>query len=1515
MANTQQWEDVPKRTSLEYSPTDEQAKQFSKEEQMMYLPGEEPISPQNAEDPSLQLKPIISHGITTNPKVDIKELPWEDVPKQKWSWEDAPKLSPSFHTRAKKATEGGMFGGEGALDLYKDLGKGSPIDISNLPQEYLKTIQRFPEDSKALLNDIYTAINVPISMFAGFMGGTGGAIYGAMADGNSAKEEAKRGFEKWSEATTLFHPETTVGKVSLDILGKLWDGTTDIAGLSYAEAKRQWYKSTGKSLSPKEYKEAIDNVKLFGDIVGGALPVAHPAIKGVRAKIKEKKRLSTQEELKKVQELLAKSKEYRDQFPKRDLKETPPLEYEHTTAPKEESVNLIPEKQDHRGLNYEGGIDYPLLGEREFLEAGGTKDAYEYYKKQQELPFDRPLVPELSTEVPKELDPNARNVERPFVPKEEPMGLVPEQRPLDFTQERQEPPRSPFDTPPTDHIEYPSVREEVARIEDNRGGPKEVSGPESAASAEAINRHLENERLGNRFAKIEMTSGKVTPLQGVDVADTRPQKGEAIVKISKEGGVEVVENKSAYTDENVPHRAKQHIKIFDETPEIVERVPGVLDLSGTRRRSTDVRKPSPLGGVGKKQGGAIASPSEIAKAVKELFTKEKKAVRPELIGRLRENIPATMRKDQSMISLEEELLIKTEDNKIYRTQDDMIPSETALSPFQPGAHRNHPIRRWVYGKILKLNQEKLNIETEWFYGPESKGFHKFRKIPLIEHTDKGGLTEFERLVKLNPESADRIVSNLEKYNGIKDPSRIDLENDGLSPQEVKVSLAIRTMLDKIQVATGVTKRPGYLPHMWEGDYRAWVIDKRTGEKFVFGIDNKHFSKLPINKEHYDVVYTKVDHANPLRDADFEVLFKVIDKVQLQDALSTRLKDLISKQGFKSHALYQSGMKGYLGSFEKSAKDRAEARLKSIKMYGGSASRYVAKQSVVKDMVEFYYNRDLENKYPVAFKQAKLDWDLANGELNAVGKAINHTVDDISTAYGGSVNDSRRLIRFLGASATNVKVLMGNVGNIIANKLQPILGAQDLNLYPGGFVSKALTQGFLDYFQLKDSPQTRQMITELERRGVISIGFLRELENPSAAERTYMGEDSTLYKKTTGEKVNTFIEEVSTKKELERTEIQSRLQMALISRRFWLNKAKQDGIILSEKELYDRVENDVARGMGDYNTWAKATSFTNSGLLGDVVSPLSTFATNEINKNVQYLKGTAKGSAKRQHAKALFGYALTGMVLAGAGGNALLKVIDSFIELKNKVTPESPSRTLQESLLANSDIPEVVKVGLITELTRNPITPHGVSFQGSMTQPVTLGGFAPAVPFGLSFGWNVTDTSASITSDLMKYGFISDETSHKFETVAPPILAGWTDAARTERNNMMSENRKGEGRYLRDESENTTRLYGLRSIDEQRQLSEDRYVAIEKQREARTRGVLISSIVKDIINSKEPNQKEIEKYLSTGGKMDTIISSVKKYKINKVTTQEQRIFLDGLKEQEMLLLKNTQDIRQEEEQPQ
>lgn len=1202
-------------------------------------------------------------------------------------------------------------------------------------------------------------------------------------------------------------------------------------------------------------KQLSEIIMSAGGAIGAKKGISIKEAKDHAANIIDAKKKQVEAEFKASQDQAVLDKQ--SALPQREAGINTPLDYEHTTSPLDE-----PAKPE---VNYEGGINYDytphMLTPEEFQASGGHPDAYPHYQQMQ-LEFNKPQVPPTLEANPAELSPQARDVPQDVVQPSPTISNEMQQRPLDFTQQP-----SPVDPwgGPHEEVNYSDhTLPEETPLTNNGSGERGISND---ISMENISRTQGIKDSGDTYYRYNPNTGEATPILPQNVADAKVYNGQALIKVGADGTKETIQNLSNFKNEGLHARLESSLN-FNKNP------------------------------LGPGQGGAVISPKEIVKAIGKLFPKDTPRQTPDVVKM--PNKGAMERKNQTASELESEMVRTLPDGTLERTYKDASPWAVIGKPFQPGVHKTHPIERWMYGKIVKLNQLRTNMANDWLYGPKMVGFHPWRMVATIENTLKGGITDLERLHKLDPVRLDKLRETMEGFNGIKEPSKQDFLNAGFSERESNAAMSLRNMFAEQAKATGVSVRPGFMPHTWEGPYRVWLTDKRTGEGFVFGTHNVAFLDKRFDSTKYDITHSRVDNYNPLAEADIASLFKIIDRTGLRDAFAGRLKDALTERGFAQHEKEQKGRGGWMGSMESSPEARSEAWLKSIKMYTGSAANHVAKMQVSPDVVDLMHNKALNEKYENATKQAYRSWELANGDIYAIGKHVDFLLDAGTSLYGGTHHDVSRAVRAVARLGTAIKVSVLNPGNLLANKLQPALAVQMAHMEPGN-ISKAVMQAGESYANLRSSKENHAFIAEMERRGVITLSQLKELESPTVAERKKMGEDYTDVPETFGEKAIHLGKEGLLYNETGRTEIQSKLQVALFAKHLFENQG------LPKETVWDKAEEFTQASMGGYAQHEKAPMYTNTGVLGHTLSPLSTFATNELNKQIKLLAGSVKGSAKQAHLKGLFAYSLAALAMGGGYNFITTKMADSFASLYNKIFPDEPIRLASEALMA-SDAPEALKVGIFSAGTR-ALAPHGISLENSMAMPTGIGGLPSQLPFGMTFPWTLADAGASIASDLIQYQHITNETLMKAERAEPRMIAGMSDWYRTDRNGNNAVDTHGQKVYTRDKSEQDNIPWG-KSLDESRARAIINDTKNIELRQGMARKTLLDSINQDITNGAKPNKEELKKFMKLGGDINEVFNKVEETKMKPKLTARQQKFLDGLSSKDMALIQETKDLQEQ-----
>ena len=596
----------------------------------------------------------------------------------------------------------------------------------------------------------------------------------------------------------------------------------------------------------------------------------------------------------------------------------------------------------------------------------------------------------------------------------------------------------------------------------------------------------------------------------------------------------------------------------------------------------------------------------------------------------------------------------------------------------------------------------------------------------------------------------------------------------------------------------------------------------------------------------------------------------------------------------------------MGSLENTPAARAEAWVNSLKIYVASASRHATKQKAIADVNKLIFDKELNSKYPVDVEQAKVDWAKAMGEPYGMAYYIDKWIFDFPMRLvGSSIKDLEGVNRFFAHLGTSQRVLTWNLGNLVAQHLQPMLGFSQLTV-EGAHSIMPVIRGFKDYHGLKTNKELHPFVEEMHKRGVISLSLAKELQDSSLKERRSSGEiNPEIFKKTPGEKFKAGAKEILLQTETERVEIQTRLQMALIGRQAFKDLKGKDGKLLYTGDtLNGMIEQFVNDTMHSYEEYGKAPLFTNGGFPGHLASPLSTFATGEMNRLFDLARGSIKGSNKWNNQKALTQYMLTWIMVGGGASLLPIKIIDGYIEAYNSIFADKPIPTLSSRIIGDDDIPEALKIGMVSSAL-------GVSLQNTLAQPTNMGGVGTAGFFGVNYGIALMNAGVSAGKDLIAMGDLADDTLIKMEKVASPALAGMLDAWRSYNKNNMSTNTKDEARYKRTDYDTMVRLLGMRSNAEALQINIDLKTTIGERMIEAAKTEMKVSMVHDFYYYEKLDDEKLLSFVMIGGTVEEVMESVLLKKKNRMFTPRQRMLMNGLTAVEVTKLKETDELYPEE----
>ena len=493
-------------------------------------------------------------------------------------------------------------------------------------------------------------------------------------------------------------------------------------------------------------------------------------------------------------------------------------------------------------------------------------------------------------------------------------------------------------------------------------------------------------------------------------------------------------------------------------------------------------------GPGRKQSGGINF--GVADKIADLINKARSKSVPE-------RTPPNKKSPVSHYFLEETRSPEqfwAEEGKNASTWKD-IPTDILNQLLQGRAIANlakhaNPIVRFIVHRTIGFDREsRVNIENA-LWG-KSFGSSLIRGISKRVKGEDGALTYLD---KAKFPDADKLRQTLLKFdnaeelhqNGLTRPTDAMLAREGLNPQQIKAANAIYNQISEVYKkvndmlkAAGkeeINLLPGYIPHMWFGDYRVLVKNEKGESVAIQGVENK-FQAAKLKKE-FEKQFPK--HQVEMFDASqnkykandisaFELATRVLSKDSPERQILERVyNQVISHRGFRTHGLQRKGVKGFAGSGEgrKGMRDFEKAlevwfhegyRFISNEQKRGMYGDTIERLSKMENLPDLTRTKDYINQYT----------QNATGTLKNQLEFIDNVLEGVGDVSRFGPSAPKKILDSFNGLASFFWLTTGK--NFLVNAVQPIMNypkmlavKSDLQLQKSvhAAFAKAYTQTFV-----------------------------------------------------------------------------------------------------------------------------------------------------------------------------------------------------------------------------------------------------------------------------------------------------------------------------------------------------------------------------------------------------------------------------------------------------------------------
>lgn len=406
------------------------------------------------------------------------------------------------------------------------------------------------------------------------------------------------------------------------------------------------------------------------------------------------------------------------------------------------------------------------------------------------------------------------------------------------------------------------------------------------------------------------------------------------------------------------------------------------------------------------------------------------------------------------------------------------------------ARHSNPLVRYIVHKTVSADRvAKVSIENAlWgdkFVQSMIRGVSKRVKSDngILTYLDKAKFKDADKLKQtlLKFDNAEELIAN-----NLTRPTEEMLRREGLSTEQVTAANAIYDGINKVynevnKVLKAAGKEeikalPGYIPHMWFGDYRVVVKDPVTKETLdIRGVDNRYQAnalKKALAKRYGDKNIEMFDASKNKYKANDLSAFEYATRILSKDSPERKIieqvyKDVIAHRGFKTHALKRKGTPGFAGA-EPGRQGLADFQ-KALEVWTNQGYHFIAnekKRALFADVTDRLSKLEEKPNLENTEKFINEYTQQATGGLENQLKLIDNAVEAVGDLSGLGPSAPGKMIGT--ASGLASFFWLTTVKNLGVNLLQPAYAIPKLLEIKGSLpdtssVTRAMAQGFMESF--------------------------------------------------------------------------------------------------------------------------------------------------------------------------------------------------------------------------------------------------------------------------------------------------------------------------------------------------------------------------------------------------------------------------------------------------------------------
>lgn len=738
------------------------------------------------------------------------------------------------------------------------------------------------------------------------------------------------------------------------------------------------------------------------------------------------------------------------------------------------------------------------------------------------------------------------------------------------------------------------------------------------------------------------------------------------------------------------------------------------------------------------------------------------------------------------------------------------------------------------------------------------------------------------LQKLKAPEMGQIWGKLAAIEGKDVPlTRDALIKEGFSTKQVDAAIRFREVMDATFKKVNSTRealgmkpipyRTNYIPSRFLGDFQFLVRDGDGNLVHVVGAKTKwgaEAARKAMQEKHPELVFEDISK-DPISNARrtnteraYHSMLEMLDDMDPRvQSLESVYQDVLGKQAYdwmnaRKHFMNKSGVQGAEGFKEwKSMEANAKEGFESAMRYVEEMTRWAEIQKAGQTMKQILSDPELIKNQPNAMKYISQYWESVNGRNGAIAEGINQVIDGAA--------------RTLGISRGSLHGGLSGLKYWMTAKF----------LYNPAFMATQAVQSF------QMVPQWLSYLKSEGMRGSIAMAELAASKDMVPAGRSASSSAALKWANENGIVKSHILDDIRPKgnnyvaeglknfvdKSFAFPEEMARTQAYLTYFKF-LEQAGVKG-----EKAYKTAANMVDLSMTDYRLHERPMLYQKFGLLGELMSSLTTFKHNQYSQLF--------GAAKNGHTRMLGHMMASQLLMAGVSGFYFREEIDSLIKSWNSLVSahgwDFPKiDTVQEHLIKNvqknpnQTSNKVVSLGMVSTMTGMDLS---TKFSAADVVPNS------PIDFFMPYYKDLAKMVTTGTEALMEP---NKKNALAFANAASPsALKVLPELANTNKEGYTQLFGKDGADVKRDSFDWTARALATRSIKESME-QQGTYAGKSAQAFENDKRKNILDRYKQA--SGQDAAKLAKQYVESGGNMQTLVKSTNRFKMNQVITEMERM---------------------------